>query len=80
MDCFETSLRANTELTRQVKANTDAIVTLFESGRAFFRVMGMVGSLAKWLTKVAAGAAILWVVFRYGVMEVLRDINGNGKP
>ena len=80
MDTFEGALRANTELTRQVKANTDNIVTLFESGRAFFRVMGMVGGVAKWLTKVAAGAAILWVVFRYGVMEAIRDISGNGKP
>lgn len=80
MDTFEGALRANTELTRQVKANTDNIVTLFESGRAFFRVMGMVGGFAKWLTKVAAGMAILWVIFRYGVMEAILDLGGNGKP
>lgn len=80
MDTFEGALRANTELTRQVKANTDEIVILFESGRAFFRVMGMVGGGARWITKVAAGAAVIWIIFRYGVLEALRDLGGNGKP
>ena len=83
MDSFDEALAANTVLTKQVKANTDNIVTIFESGRAFFRVMGMVGVVAKWMAKVAAAALLVWAVFRYGVVEVIREINeavaGGGK-
>lgn len=78
MDAFDEALQANTALTKEVKANTDNIVALFESGKAFFRVMGLIGTAAKWIGKVAAAVAIVWAVFRYGVLEIIKDVSDGG--
>lgn len=74
MNEFERALRANTDLTMQVKKNTDDIITLFGYGRGFLRTLAMVGGAAKWITKVGAAMLIIWAVFRYGVVEALKDI------
>lgn len=78
MDSFEDALRTNTALTKEVKQNTDEIVSLFQSAKGFIRFMGMLGTVAKWVTKVGAAVAIGWAIFRYGVMEILKDIHDAG--
>ena len=81
MDEFERALRANTDLTMQVKKNTDDIIVLFGYGRGFLRTLAMFGGVAKWIAKIGAALLILWAVFRYGVAEALKDISGgSGKP
>ena len=80
LDEFEAALRANTDLTERVKKNTDDIITLFAYGKGFFRVMGMVGSVAKWVSKVAAALLLTWAVFRYGVVEIINSVKSAGKP
>lgn len=80
MDAFEEALQANTEITRDIKSNTDEIIAFFQSGKGFFRAMAMIGAGARWVLKVSAALAVVWAVFRYGVMEAINDLkDGGGK-
>lgn len=73
------ALKANTTLTQEVKKNTEQIVDFFNAGRGFFTVVRFLGFVAVWITKVAAAAGIVWVLWKYGVSAALDEIR-NGKP
>ena len=75
MDGFESALLANTDLTREIKSNTDEIVAFFVVGKGFFRVVRFIGSMAKWVTMIAAAAVTVWALFRYGVAEAMKDLS-----
>lgn len=87
MDTFEQKLAENTEkadvnleLTKEIKANTDDIVAFFEAGKGFFQVVRVVGTVAKWVTTVAAAFVVMWFVFKVGVNDAITAIKeGNGK-
>lgn len=76
MELVEAQIAANTMLTEAVKADTAELVAFFQSAKGFLRFGRMLGGAAKWLTQIAAGAVILWVVFRYGVAEAIRALGG----
>ena len=75
MDGFDNALFANTLLTREIKANTDEIVAFFVAGKGFFRVVKFIGSMAKWVTMIAAAAVTVWALFRYGVAEAMKNLS-----
>ena len=58
------ALEANTAITEKVSKNTDDIVAFFEAGRGTFKVLKVVGVMAKWLTTVAAAMALLWLMIK----------------
>lgn len=53
MACIEADLRANTEVTREVR-------DLMEMGRALFRLADLMGRGAKWLSGIAAAVVAIW--------------------
>ncbi len=62
-------LKANTETTNQVKTNTSEVVDLLRSFQGAFRVLNMIGKLAKPLGYIAmAGSALLalWAAIKGG--------------
>lgn len=80
MDGFDRRLAENTVLTAAIKTNTDDIVAFFEAGRGFFQVVRIVGTVAKWVTTVAAAFVVFWFIFKHGVADVISAIReGNGK-
>lgn len=76
MDAFDRRLAENTALTEAIKANTDDIVSFFEAGKGFFRVVRFVGTTAKWVTTVAAAFVVLWFMFKTGVSDALSGLKG----
>ncbi len=79
MDGFDRRLAENTALTAAIKTNTDEIVAFFEAGKGFFQVVRGVGIVAKWVTTIGGAVVILWLMFKYGVTEILDSVkNGMG--
>ncbi len=67
MDSLDTQLAA-------VKKNTDEIVEFFEAGKGFFSVVRVVGTVAKWVTTVAAALVVMWALAKYGVSSAIEDM------
>jgi len=65
MQAIELELRDNTTTTREVRE-------LLELGRNGFKVLGWIGTVARWLTAIAAAAAAIWGLFHMG--------DAGGKP
>lgn len=57
MTRIETQLQENTDLTRDVRE-------FLEAGRAGLRVLGVLGSVASWLGKLATAGLALWALFQ----------------
>lgn len=74
MDGFDGRLAENTALTHAIKKNTDEIVAFFEAGKGFFQVVRGVGIFAKWVTTIGAAIVIFWLVFKYGVTEIIENV------
>ncbi|CAB4142845.1 hypothetical protein UFOVP435_28 [uncultured Caudovirales phage] len=53
MDAFEKQLVQNTKLTSEIHEWVG-------KGRGFFYVLGLIGSMVKWLAAVAAAIVLLW--------------------
>ena len=60
------SVDANTALTTTIKTNTDAIVDFFTAAQGFFKVAGMAGKIAKWITAVAAAIGVVLAAVHFG--------------
>ncbi len=79
MDGFDRRLAEAMELSQAIKANTDEIVAFFEAGKGFFQVVRVVGTIAKWITTIGGAVVVLWLVFKYGVTEIIDTVmNGKG--
>lgn len=74
MDGFDKRLAENTTLTAAIKSNTDEIVRFFEAGKGFFQVVRVVGTIAKWVTTVAAAFVVIWALAKYGVSNAIEDM------
>ena len=59
MERIEVTLDENTKLTREV-------VSILGDGKAAFRLLGYVGSIAKWLTAIFGLIATAWALFHIG--------------
>lgn len=60
-----------TELKESVDTLTKStadMVEMFEAGRGAFKVLGWIGTFAKWASVVAAGTAAFWAFFTHGNM------------
>lgn len=66
IDAIEHAVRYNTQMTSEIKKNTDDIVEFFEAGRGTFRVLKVIGVIAKWITTVAAAVALAFVAWKGG--------------
>ncbi len=63
-------LKANTETTNQVQANTSEVVDLLRSFQGAFRVLNMIGKLAKPLGYIAMAASAclaFWAALKGGM-------------
>ena len=56
------------------RKNTDEIVEFFEAGKGFFSVVRVVGTVAKWVTTVAAALVVMWALAKYGVSSAIEDM------
>lgn len=62
-----------------IRKNTEEIVAFFEAGKGFFQVVRVVGTIAKWITTIGGAVVVLWLVFKYGVTEIIDTVmNGKG--
>ena len=69
MGRIEASLKANTEATQRVEANTADLVEAFANLRGAFKVFNWIGKAAKPLGYIAGAAAAivsLWTAFKAG--------------
>ena len=48
----------------KIERNTNDIVAFFEAGRGTFKVLSVIGIIAKWISTVAAGVAVFWLMWR----------------
>ena len=58
------------------------ILALYANIKSFLKVMGVLESVMVWLTKTAAGVGIIWIIWKYGVVEAVKsakDIKENIK-
>ena len=65
MKAIELELRDNTATTKEVRE-------LLELGRNGFKVLGWIGTAARWVAAIAAAAAAVWGLFHLG--------DGGGRP
>lgn len=56
----------NTEITTTIKENTEEIIDFFKAGKGFFKTMGYLGKIAKWITAVAAAVGVVWAAVHFG--------------
>lgn len=69
MEKIEQNLQANTEATTRVEANTKELVEFFNSVQGAFRVLEMLGKLAKplaYITMFAGACTGLWLALKNG--------------
>lgn len=69
MDAIEVNLKENTEATTRIEANTAEMLTFFNSVQGAFRVLDMLGKLAKplaYITMFVGSVVALWLAFKNG--------------
>lgn len=52
-------------------AKAAEVIMLYENLKSTFKVLGWAERLATWLTKVAAGLGITWMIYKYAILEAL---------
>lgn len=70
MDKIEADLKTNNEATKRIEANTTEMLTFFNSVQGAFRVLDMLGKLAKplaYILMVVGSLVGLWFTFKNGV-------------
>lgn len=60
------AIAENTALTKSVFANTSEIVVFFKDLKSGIKLLSYLGSVAKWLAIIAAGAAVIVTIFKTG--------------
>lgn len=63
VDKLARDLQTNTEATKRVEENTAELVDAFKAVRGGMRVLGWLGTAAKWLTSIAAAGAVVWAAW-----------------
>ena len=61
---LETAMAANTALTQDLRSDTQELLDLFRTAKGGFRVVGWIGTFAKWSTGLAAAAMALYTAFQ----------------
>lgn len=56
----------NTVITNDIKKNTEEIIEFFKAGKGFFKIAGYAGTVAKWVTAIAAAIAGVWAATHLG--------------
>lgn len=56
----------NTQITNEIKTNTEEIIEFFKAGKGFFTSIGYIAKFAKWLTAIAAAVGVAWTAFHIG--------------
>ena len=70
---MEDRIEENTNLTKTIAGNTAEIVEFFQAGKGFFTIVRVVGTIAKWITAVAAAGLIMWAAARFGLQNLLQN-------
>lgn len=60
MTTVEKSVDKNTEITTGIAGNTSELLDLFKSVKGGFKVMGWLGSFAKWVAAILAAFAAIY--------------------
>lgn len=61
---LETAMAANTAITQELRTDTQELLDLFRAAKGGFRVVGWLGTFAKWLAGFAAAAVALYAAFQ----------------
>ena len=61
---LEYAVAKNTNITSEIKRNTDDIVEFFQAGQGTIKALRILGIIAKWVTTVAAAVAVAFVLWR----------------
>jgi hypothetical protein len=65
------------QMKRAVDDNTTALQEFIELGKGLkfgIKVLGVIEATAVWITKVALAIGTLWAIWKYGVIEALRNV------
>jgi hypothetical protein len=62
----QSAIEENTELTKTIAANTEAMVKFFKDLQSGIRLLSYVGAVAKWLAVVAAGSVVVITIIKTG--------------
>jgi hypothetical protein len=61
---LETAMSANTAVTERLAVDTQELLDLFRAAKGGFRVVGWIGTFAKWSAGLAAAAVALYTAFQ----------------
>lgn len=66
VDALEQKLDANTEMTRKIEERTAGVVEMFEAMKGGFKVIAILGQLAKWIAYIAGAVTTVWAALHVG--------------
>lgn len=61
---LERELKENTELTEDISGDTKQLLDLFQTAKGGFKVVGWIGTFAKWSVGLAAGLVALYAAWQ----------------
>lgn len=64
VSALERGVKENTELTETVSVDTKELLDLFRAAKGGFRVVGWLGTFAKWVAGIVAGGATVYVAWQ----------------
>lgn len=57
---LEAEMKANTEVTTELKQGMGEVLDILNLGKSGMRVLGMMGSVARWTAGILTAAAAIW--------------------
>lgn len=66
------------ELKSSLDSNTNALQEFIELGKTFkftIKLLGVIESTAVWITKVSLAATALWAVWKFAIVEAVKQAN-----
>lgn len=83
---FHAEIQGITEFSKEMKEykqllvsnlkETKELLELFQSAKAFLRVMKVFERIAVWFSKIAVFLALLWALWMYVIMAAIKQIKG----
>lgn len=73
MDALDAALKGNTAATLEGNRDVRELLEIFQAVRGGFKVLGWLGTAAKWIAAVVGAAGALWAVWHNAT-------GGSGKP
>lgn len=61
---------------QRLSVQAEEISELYANLKVFLRILSLLEKAAKWLITIGAGFGIVWAVWKYLIVETLRDVAG----